>query len=159
MFIHHKKSGFTLIEMLVAMSIGLLITITVTAVAISSLKYVRTARALERLHSNAFYITDTISNLIKQSASTTVPGLTTLKVTAPDLTTKTITLAGGQITIDTTPITYLTSTDVSVLYFRVVPALNANHTINSIRVGFTLKSVSQGKIFFATTTFARRNSI
>ena len=154
----HKTRGFTLIEMLVAMSVGLLIAITVTAVAISGLRYARTARALERLHSNAFYITDSIGNYIKQSAAFSVDTVTNkLVVSLPDLTSRTISRSGTQICVDTTtpPVCsgqIITSSDVQVTSFNVISATN------SVRISFTLQAVSTGNTFSAVTTLARRNS-
>ncbi len=145
----HLNKGFTLIEVLVAMVIGIAIALLVASVSLSALKEVRMTKRLERLHSNATYISNTIGYLMKQSADFDVKNPTQAVITSSDLTTNTITLSGTNLTNNGTAIN---STDVQVT------SLTFTSGARSLRVNFTLKITTGAETFSGVMTVAQRNS-
>jgi type II secretory pathway pseudopilin PulG len=150
-----KNKGFTIVELLVAMTIGITLAAVVTGVAVSSMREVRTIKRSERLHSNAVYVTNTLGYLMKQSAGFNLVSPTQITITLPDLTTKTISLSGTTIKLGTDP---LTSTDIQVTNFKMLSGAN------SVRVIFTMKFLNGTELngtetFSGTTTVARRNTL
>lgn len=144
------KKGFTLVETIVALSLSLLVCLVVISTAVSSFKVTRTAKELERLHSNALYIANDIGYSVRQSARLSVPNATTLNITLPDLTKKTVTLSGTQILIDGVPIT---TVDIQVTAFQITSAPS------SVKITYSLKSTTGSQTFSAETAFARRNPL
>ncbi len=62
-----KNSGFTLIETLVAMTLGVLIMVMVMTTIVPSIKYVRSIKNTEKLHSEIVFFIDNLTYWIKQS--------------------------------------------------------------------------------------------
>jgi prepilin-type N-terminal cleavage/methylation domain-containing protein len=145
-----KKSGFTLVEVLIAMTIGFMIAALVTSVSVATLRDIRTARAHERLQANAISIISSVGYLIKQSARIDVKNPTELEITMPDVTKKTITLSVDHLTLNGAAIT---SDDVMVTYFKLIEGGQ------SVRMGFSLQLKNTTTILSATTTLARRNAL
>ena len=116
---HHKntKSGFTLIEMLVALSLGVAIASIIVLVVSSGLKGIRSTKQSERLHANMAAVMDALDYWIKQGDDLIVQVPSTLEVLLPDITIKTFSLIGGAIMLDNAAIT-TKEVRVTNLYFQ-----------------------------------------
>lgn len=140
-----NQKGFTLIEMITTISLGLLITILITSAVNSELSFLKGIKNDEMLHSNAIFIFDNLNYLIKRAkiATTTTP--TILNITLLDHSKKEIKKDDNNITINDVP---FNSSNIKVT------GLNFIDMGRSIRVGLTLETASS--TFSATTTIARR---
>ncbi|MFC1595170.1 prepilin-type N-terminal cleavage/methylation domain-containing protein [Patescibacteria group bacterium] len=148
---HKNNFGFSLIEVIIAVAIGITAALVLTTTSINGLDEIRSARQRERLHSNAIYITDTLTHWIKQSASIFVPDPQTLEITVPNpMTTKTIALNGTEITLDTVPVTTHDIEVTNLVFIQLE---------RSVQINFTLKSANSDETFSAQTTVAKRSPL
>lgn len=129
------KRGFTLIELIVGMALGLLLIVMITTVFAFGLKRIREIEQSEALHSNVLFVLNTITYWVKQGESldTSTPG--TLIITIPNLPNPKI-------------INSATFTDNNIQIENLVFIKMAY----SVRVTFNLNG---GETF--TTTIAQRN--
>ena len=141
-------TGFTLIETLVALGIGVSVATMLTLVASAGLKHARSARRVERLQTNAVHLSDVLTYWVKQGEYLQVPTPTRLEIILPDFTVKTIEKQGIRATLDGVAIT-TDDAEVSYILFQNLPA--------SVRVGFALQAAGSTETFSATTTVAKRN--
>ncbi len=147
------KKGFTLLELMVALGVGLMIaTIVLTTVTIG-LRAAQTARRMQKLHSDAIYITDQLAYWMKQSKNFVVSGSgnNTLKVTLKDDTVQTVTLqtvsGEGKIIVNGIAITN-SSTNVTALSFSALA--------KSVLINSTLQSGTTTNQYSFRTTIAQR---
>lgn len=152
-----QESGFTLIELIVAMAIGTVVGLVVALVSVGGLRTLRVTKGQERLHSNALFITDTIGYWMRQAEDFTVisspPQLT---VELVDGSTKVFSLSGDNEFLyddpaDADPATVLTTSDVEV------SSLNFTELERSVRVEMTLAQSAGSESLDINTTLARRN--
>jgi len=144
-----KEKGFTLIETLAAITLGVLVMTLITSVVNSELKYLRRVKNNETLHSNAIFIFDNLNYMIKRGEPlTTAFPSESLKIRLPDSSIKTIAKSGTDLTINGTP---FNSSNVELTN------LNFLKIGKSIRMGLTLKTKKSESYFSATTTIAQRS--
>lgn len=144
-----KYEGFTLIETITALAIGLFLVAIIVLVVTPGLGHIRQTKSTERLHANAIYVANTLSHWVKQGENLAVPAPDTLAIRLPDLTVKTITKTGNQITLDGAP---LLSDNV------LVTSLAFTNMAHSVQVTFDLESAASDQTLSITTTMAQRNS-
>lgn len=143
-----SQSGFSIIELLLAISIGVVVVAMVTTITAIGLKNVQASRRIEQMHSDSIYITDTLAYFAKQAKYISVPSSTNLVLTLQDSTTKTFTISSGKITLDGTPINN-----------QNVTASNLNFTKQgrSVRVTFSLAAAGSTQTTNVATTISQRN--
>jgi prepilin-type N-terminal cleavage/methylation domain-containing protein len=142
-----NKSGFTLLETLVAIGIGLVATAVLFHIFTFGLKAIRTIQNTESLHSEANFLLNTFTYWIKQGGNVTTSG-STLEIEFPDSSITTIaTSSDDRITLDGTPIT---SDNIKVT------DLNFTKMSRSVQIRFTIEAKSGDETFSATTTIAQR---
>ena len=146
----NKNNGFSLIETIVALSLGSFLAVMIVASLTTGLKGFRELKRSERVHANAAFLGDVFQHWIKRGEKLELINPSTLKITLPDFFSKTIALTGGGITLDGSPVT---SSDVEVT------ALNFTKLSNSIRISFSLKSKSGEESISLTTTATKRNAL
>jgi len=142
-----SKSGFTLVETIVAIGIGLLATTMLFYIFTFGLRNIQTIKNTEKLHSEANFLLNTFTYWIKQGENVTTSG-STLEIEFPDLPLKTITKSvDDRVTLDGTPIT---SDDIQVT------DLNFTGMSRSVQIRFTIEAKNGDENFSATTTIAQR---
>ncbi len=146
--INKNMSGFTLMEVIIAMSLGILTGLMIIAIITPGLRYVRTVKRIEHLHSNAIFLLNKFDYWIKQGGDLEVVNPSTLEIKFPDNSTKELTKNGENITFDGL---VFNADDIEVT------ELNFNKLNRSVRVNFTLQIEGTDEIFSATTTIAQRN--
>ena len=144
----NTTSGFTLMEMLVAMALGAFVLIMLMMIMIPSFKNIRDIRATQKLHADSVQIIDTLSYYAEKATLFTVPNSSTLVISLPDGSFATTTLNGTAIT-EHDLLMIDSDTEVTSLQFK--------NLARSFRMSFTLKNPETGKTFSATTTITRRN--
>lgn len=141
-----RQSGFTLVELMVAMAVGAVVTTMLVVVATRGLRHTKSVLREERLHANATLLANVLNYWVKQ-ASALGGDADTLIITLPDASTKTIEKAGTAITLDGTPIT---TEDVTIA--------SANFSVfaRSASLYFSLETENGAEQFSATATAAMR---
>ena len=148
--INKKKNGFTLTEVIVVISLGALIGIMVLAIVTPGLRYIKTTKQIEHLHSDALFLLNKLNYWIKQGKKLTVTNPSTLEIKLPDDSEKIITRDSDNLNLD--GVTF-NSDNIRVT------ELNFTQLNRSVRINITLKTEGLDKTFSATTTIAQRNSI
>jgi len=148
--INKKKNGFTLTEVIVVISLGALIGIMVLAIITPGLRYIKTTKKIEYLHSDALFLLNKLNYWIKQGKKLTVTNPSTLEIKLPDDSEKIITKDSDNLNFD--GVTF-NSDDIKIT------ELNFTQLNRSVRINITLKVDGADKTFSATTTIAQRNSI
>jgi len=147
-----SKSGFSLVETLIAISLSLLVVTMIVAIVAPGLKYVRIIKNNRILHSNTAFLMNQFDYWIKQGVAINVltPSTLEIKIRLPDssIMTKTITKSGDNITLDGVP---LTSDNVKVTNNQIFTKM-----AHSVRISLELAKGDQ--TFKAETTVAQRNS-
>src|SRR4030043_546498 len=142
-----NKSGFTLVETLVVINLGLLISVTAIAIFVSGLKQIQSARNLTDLHSNAIFLSNTINYWVKQGKNLSLPSPNVLEITLPDSSFKMITRENNNLTIDGS-VFNLNNIEVTQLSFDKLE--------KSVRISFTLRMKKSGETFSLKTTISQR---
>lgn len=152
MYTMHRKTsarGFTLIEVIVGLTIGVVIATVLTLTVSTGLRSMRGAKHRERLHANAVFLTNALDHWVKQGVLLQTPTPSTLAILLPDSSTKTIAKTGNRVTLDGNA---LTSDDV------VVSGLVFSRMTRSVRIAFSMQKAGSSEIFSVTTTVAQRNA-
>lgn len=142
------KKGFTLIELIVGITLGVLLIGMITTVFVYGLRHIQKIERDQVLHSNAMFILNTITYWVKQGKELDdfTPG--TLNIILPDSTTKKIAKNGNSIKIDDgEPIT---PSNIKIT------DLNFIKMAHSVRVNLAIKVANSEETF--TTTIAQRNN-
>lgn len=149
---YFKQQGFSLIEAIIAMAVGLVTSMMFVAIITEGFQRVRAVKRIERLHANAVYLTDAFSYRIKQASFLAVSALPNEEMTLyfPDSSTTSIALVGGEILIGGTS---FTDDGIAVTDFTL------SKMARSVRIGFTLKAQGGDETLSSTTTIAQRNSL
>ncbi len=142
------NGGFTLIETVVAITVGAVIASFLLVIGTEGFAAIRSIKRTERLHANATNIMNTAGYWIKQGTFFSTPDGATILITLPDETTKTLTRTGSAVVLDGVPVT---TSDVAVENFSVTPLER------SFRISFALGISGAPETFSATTTIAQRN--
>jgi len=102
-----KSRGFTLIEMLIAISISIIVAMILLMVSTNGLKYAQEIRQSQRLQAEADYLVNKLAYWIRQAKNLPSPGgpFTEFAITLPDNTVKTFKQNGDQIFLDTEALT------------------------------------------------------
>lgn len=139
--------GFGLIESVIAMSIGVLVALSLTTITIYGLKNARGLKEKELLYSSTNFFTQRIAFLMKQAKKFETPSPSTLQITLSD---KTVVVekSGNDILIEGKKANAAGVT-VEELKFTTMQ--------RSVRINFVFKSGNER--FMATTTIARRNAL
>lgn len=139
--------GFSLIESVIAISLGIFVAVALTTITVYGLKNAKGLKEKERLYSSANFFTQRTAYFMKQAKSFEVTPPSTLKVVLPD---KTIIVekSGSDILIEGEKVNA-----------SGVMAENLNFTPmqRSVRINFILRSGAE--TFSGTTTVARRNTL
>jgi len=147
-FQQKKNSGFTLIETLVALGLGVLVATILGTTMVLGINSIKGIQQKERLHSDALVFTETLQYWIKRSSELTVVSPTELQVLLPNAYTKIIEKNGDDIFVNGA---LLTTDGIKVSNLKFVKISN------SIRVAFTFTSEESDDFFSATTTITQRN--
>ena len=161
---HHKKDGFTLIEMLVTMAIGTVVSFVLMVVVISGLQHVRKIKQKEQIETEANFIIEKMAYWIRQGKDLKVEGQI-LKIGFPgdlNLATKSfqiVTESGkGKIKLDGQP---LNGNNVQVLtnpaFSYFVAMRDLYNEVSSVRINLVFSS-SDIESFPVTTTLTKRNN-
>ena len=145
-----KESGFTLMEVIIALGISFWIATMVILVTVGGLRNIRTMKTWESLHSNALFLTDVITYWVKQADQLEITSPSQLQITLPNYSVKLIEKTADKITIDGGE---LIDDDVQVT------ELNFTHMERSVRINFTLKGENSNEIITVNTTVAQRNTL
>lgn len=147
-----KQKGFTLVEVIVGLSLGISVSIMVASVATLGLKQIRIIENNAKLHSSATFLLNTITYWVKQSNNISVDPISpsNLLITLPDLSKKEIKKDGSSIKIDDA-IFNPNDIEVTALNFQAMP--------HSVQLSFSLKITGSKETFSATTTIAQRNTL
>ena len=162
---NYSSRGFTLVEVIVAISIGLLVMTTFMSVFASGFRNIRIANQTKKIHANVVYMLNTITYDIKQAEDLDVlDSGATLKITFSDSSKKLIKIdASNNMTIEDDPDTIpsskinLNGSDVKIteiLGFDFFQEME-----KSVRINFTIESISGEVSLPITTTIARRNNL
>ena len=149
---HSTAKGFTLIEVIVALSIGVLIMTMFMTVISSGFRNIRTTSQTKELHANAVYILNTLTYEIKQAESLNVDELDSsiLKIKPYDSVTKTINMEDESIKLDGVELNN-DNVEITGLEFIKMP--------KSVRINFTIESSTGDQSLPVTTTIAQRNNL
>ena len=146
--------GFTLVEVIVALGIGILIMTTFMAVTASGFRNIRTISQTKELHANAVYILNTLTCDIKQAENLNVLDLSTLEIKLSDSTIEIkqeIKLDGSGYYNITKDGNSLNSSDIKITNLEFIKLQK------SVRINFTIESISGEVSLPITTTIAQRN--
>jgi len=155
LFPRKKMRGFTLIETIVGLFLGILIIIIFTDVIAWGIFKINTIKNLEKLHSNAIFLVNNFNYWIKQAenldatSSTGLPPYDTLNIKFPDSSTTTIKKVNNSIVIGNT-----TSTTPDI----EVQELAFTKMARSVQISLTINATgTNNATFTAKTTVAQRN--
>lgn len=142
-----KNSGFTLIETIVSLGIGILVMTMIMSVITPGFKNIREIREKEDLHKNAVLIINKLNYLIKKSDSLAVipPDKLTIRPEGVD---ETIEIGGSDIVLDGVP---LNTDDVKISALQFTPMSK------SVVIEFRIESAKGNASDDIKTTIARRN--
>jgi prepilin-type N-terminal cleavage/methylation domain-containing protein len=115
-----NSSGFTLIEILLGLSLFAVLLVTVNLVIFNTLRNARRTEAVNRVRSEGALIIDRISREIEFSQSMTNCAANSLSLTRPNLTTATFDLSGTTVRLNGTVIS---SSQVTVVNHPDCPAM------------------------------------
>jgi len=154
-----KEKGFSLVEVIIAISINLLVVIMIMAVIFPGLRHIRMIKNDRNLHSSTQLLINQFNYWIKQGANIEVepanPG-DELRIQFPDHSWKIITKnAEDGIIIDDDsgdPPILLTANNIKT------EKLEFTKMDRSIRIDFVLKIEGADETFSAITTVAQRNT-
>ena len=141
-------AGFTLIEIIIGLSLGVLVITTMTSIGVLSLKHLRTIEHTQSLHSNAIFLLNTITYWAKQGKNLSLTAPSTLQVELPNSSLKEIAKNGDRIEINGAA---FTPDNIEVT------ALSFTKMAHSVQVDLTLKVKGTEETFSAKTTIAQRN--
>ena len=147
-----KWQGFTLLEVLIALTIGIIVATVFTLLVSSGFARLRASRRLERVQANMGYVAETFSYWVKQGLLLQTPSPQELRVIVPTATSsRTIVFqkTGMRVTMDGAA---LTTDDIEVTN------VNFRNFQRSVRFNITARSKADPSITLsATSTTARRN--
>src|SRR3989344_3276394 len=100
---HLKQSGFTLVELLVGLTVGALVITAISSAAVSGLKHFQTLKKTQLLHSTSVFLINTATYWIKNAEDLNLVSLSDLQIKLPGDTdfTKEIRQNGDAIEIGT----------------------------------------------------------
>jgi len=146
-------SGFTLLEVLIALTIGIVVATVFTLLVSSGFARLRASRRLERVQANVGYVAETLSYWAKQSLLLQAPSSTELRVIIPTATSSRTIVFQKTSTRVTMDGAVLTTDDVEIT------GLGFRNLQRSVRFGITARSKADPSITLSvTSTAARRNS-
>ena len=147
-FKNKKEKGFSLVEVLVAISLNLLVVAMIIAIGVSSLKHIRMIKDQRNLYSTASFLNNQFTYWIKQGVLFNTPVSSVLEIRLLDSSTTTIAKNGDSIEIDSQPLISDTVKVDEIVFTKMD---------NSVRIAFTLNTGNPTTTFSATTTVAQRN--
>jgi type II secretory pathway pseudopilin PulG len=143
-----NNKGFTLVETIVAITLGVVVSIAAIGLFVSGLQHIRQAKELSYLQSNATFITNTFDYMVKQAETLEPKGESAVLMVDG----KTIARNGDDIIINNgvngAPLNDKKA-KVSDLHFIILD--------NSVQVCFTLQT-NTGEEMSLQTTIAKRNN-
>jgi len=95
-----KSRGFTLIEMLIAISISIIVAMILLLISTNGLKYVREIQQRQRLQAEADYLINKLAYLIRQGKQLNAVSSSELQITLPDSSLKIFIKTGDKIFLD-----------------------------------------------------------
>ena len=155
MYTNRKKfnAGFTLVETLIALTLGAIISLMIVITVTNGLMNIRNASEMERLHSDATFIANILTYWIKQSVEIEVPDNTTLNLIMYNASTTSFELNGvnlGMALDEGTPARINTEDSK-------VENITFTKLAKSVRISFVLKAPNAELRLSATSTIAQRN--
>lgn len=144
-----KKSGFTLIETIIALTLGLTVVSMITFLSSEGIKDIRAIQQQERLQANAMSLSDSFSYWIKKGEVFNALSSSHLQITMPDSSEKCFEWAEDTINLDEESIV---SDDVKVTDLQFIPMEH------SVQISFTLENQNSNAKLSTKTTVAQRNS-
>ncbi len=152
--IKNKKNGFSLVEVLVAISINLLVIVMIMGVVLPGLRHIYMIKNERDLHAATQSLTTQFNYWIKQGADIEVGPANELTIHFIGSPAKTITENGNTIVI-------IEGVDEESLLANnvIVDSLEFTEMDRSVRIEFTLQIDGTEDSFSATTTVAQRNSL
>ena len=155
--LNKKKFGFTLIEIIIAITIGLTMIMIMAVFSAEGLKQIYLIRSQEQLNETALSITNVFTYWIKQGKDlqTPSPSPSDLHVVLRDVPEKVFSKSGDFITLDGVAIT---SNNLRVTQLIFTPMDLVAGIPQSVRIEFTLQTISSSAPpLNIKTTIARRN--
>lgn len=144
---NQQQSGFSLLETVIALALGVLLTAMIIAVVVPGIKQIRSVKRTERLHASAVFLLDNFSYWIKQANDLQVSN-SSLEIFLPDNSSKTIKQEDNDIKIDN-----VSFTDSGLIAKELV----FTNTPYSVRIEITLGFEHQKEELSILTTVAKRN--
>jgi len=145
----NSEAGFTLLETIISLSLGILVLSIIMAVVVPGLRNILTITRVEKLHVNGIFLLNTLTYWIKQAEDLNVPTQSKLEIKLPDSPVKTVTKNGNSITLDNIP---FNTDDIEIT------ELTFTKMAKSVRVNLTIKAKGGEETLPITTTIAQRNS-
>ena len=151
-FKKQNKSGFTLIETIVALVLGALIIGVIMSVVISGTKQSRSIKRTLKLHSDIAFLVDNLNFLIKQGQDIDVSDdFSILTIFFPDSATTTIKFDDQKKEIKINDDSF---TDKDIIE---VEDFSFTEMANSVRINISLKAKNNQEKASISTTIAYRN--
>lgn len=144
----NSDPGFTLMETIVALGLGILVMTAIMAVVIPGLENIRYITRVEQLHVNAVFLLNTLTYWIKQAEELNVPSASLLEIKLSESTVKTVKKDGNNIIIDGVPFN-ADKVEITGLNFTEMP--------KSVRVNLIIKTKGGDEELPIITTIAQRN--
>jgi type II secretory pathway pseudopilin PulG len=144
-----NKNGFTLIEVIVGLGLGILIIATISSVVFYGLKHIRTVERTEKLHSGAIFLLDNLTYWIKQADNISSFTSDSLRIEFPDSSVKEISKDGNAIKINGVA---FTPDDIQVT------SLSFTKMTRSVQISFVIKVKGTDETLSTMTTVAQRNT-
>lgn len=145
-----QRAGFTLIEVVVSLALGVVVALMILVIVSVGLKNTRSFNRVERVHAGASQFSDVLTYWVKQASDVKVPAGDELVLTLPDGTKKTFKKDGENITLEGNGIL---SPDVEIL------SLAVTKLSRSVRLSVELKVKSGEENLEFIVTAAQRNSL
>ena len=146
------QSGFTLIETITALALGVFVAMFVTTIAINTLVSTAELKESERLHADVMHMTSRIGYLIKQSAEIEEVSSSEIRLRMP------LGHALDEVVIEfSTSESEILIDGESVLRDEIMITGSFEGAQNSVRLEFSVNYEGSDREHEFTTTLARRN--
>lgn len=143
----NQERGFTLTEVLIALTISSLVITVTSLVFIRGIAHLTDIREDATLAAETLFITETLTASIRNARSVTVTNPTTAVIEYQDFSTETLSVAGQKLSLAGNQ---LSSTEVDLT------ALTLTGRGDTLQLAMTLATGHHGRTFSATTTIATR---
>lgn len=142
-------AGFSLVEMLITISLGMTMAMFLLLTAVNGLKYAKSIQKQERLQAEAAFVSNKLAYWIKQGQELSVLNPSELHIILPDSSEKIFKKEGDDITLDGQSII---NDEIQVNELTFIPMTR------SVKINLVLAQEQESEIELSiTTTLAQRN--